>query len=47
MVNSAIDWGLVDRLAKHGGIRIEDNVLVTDDGPRDLTRSHIPGPRGE
>ncbi len=44
---SAIDWDLVDRLAPHGGVRIEDNVLVTDDGPRDLTRSLIPGPRGE
>ncbi len=32
------DWQLVDRLAPHGGIRIEDNVLVTRDGHRNLTR---------
>lgn len=44
---AAIDWALVDRLKPHGGIRIEDNVLVTADGPRDLSRSLLPGPRGE
>jgi Xaa-Pro dipeptidase len=32
------DWNLVDRLTPHGGIRIEDNVLVTRDGHRNLTR---------
>jgi Xaa-Pro dipeptidase len=32
------DWKLVDQLAPHGGIRIEDNVLVTRDGHRNLTR---------
>jgi len=32
------DWKLVDRLSSHGGIRIEDNVLVTKDGHRNLTR---------
>lgn len=32
------DWKLVDRLSSHGGIRIEDNVLVTRDGHRNLTR---------
>jgi len=32
-----VDWGLVERLADHGGIRIEDNVLVTAEGPRNLT----------
>lgn len=32
------DWKLIDRLSPHGGIRIEDNVLVTKDGHRNLTR---------
>ena len=32
------DWKLVDRLAPCGGIRIEDNVLVTEAGHRNLTR---------
>ncbi|MBL8861255.1 MAG: Xaa-Pro dipeptidase [Planctomycetes bacterium] len=32
------DWKLVDRLSPHGGIRIEDNVLVTRAGHRNLTR---------
>ncbi|MGJ7456905.1 Xaa-Pro dipeptidase [Halomonas sp. RA08-2] len=32
-----VNWGRVERLADHGGIRIEDNVLVTADGPVNLT----------
>ncbi len=35
------DWALIDRLAPFGGARIEDNVLVTHDGHRNLTRPHI------
>ena len=35
------DWRLIDRLAPCGGIRIEDNVLVTADGHRNLTRPLI------
>ena len=42
-----VDWKLVDRLVPFGGIRIEDDVLCTDDGPDDLTRHLCPGPRGE
>jgi Xaa-Pro dipeptidase len=34
---SELDWERVDRLASHGGIRIEDNVRVTDRGPDNLT----------
>lgn len=33
-----VDWGLVDSLRPFGGIRIEDNVLVQEDGVRNLTR---------
>jgi len=39
----AVDWNLVDRLRDCGGIRIEDDVLVTASGSRDLTRPHVPG----
>ena len=37
-----VDWSLVDSLAPFGGVRIEDNVLVTADGHRNLTRSQLP-----
>jgi Xaa-Pro dipeptidase len=36
------NWTLIDELAPLGGIRIEDDVLVTADGPRNLTRPHLP-----
>jgi Xaa-Pro dipeptidase len=36
-----IDWETVDRLTPFGGVRIEDNVLVTAGGHRNLTRPHI------
>jgi Xaa-Pro aminopeptidase len=32
-----VDWGRVDRMLDFGGIRIEDNVLVTDDGCEVIT----------
>lgn len=32
-----VDWAKVDRLLEFGGIRLEDNVLVTDAGPENLT----------
>ena len=34
-----VNWDLVDRLRPCGGIRVEDNVLVTEEGSRNLTRS--------
>ncbi len=34
----AIDWKKIDRLKKFGGIRIEDNILVTDNGHQNITR---------
>lgn len=33
---------LIEELRGCGGIRIEDNVLVTDSGQRNLTRPHVP-----
>ena len=38
----AVNWEAVDALAPYGGVRIEDNVLVTETRPRNLTREHLP-----
>jgi Xaa-Pro dipeptidase len=38
----AFNWGLIDALLPHGGIRIEDDVAVTGDGPDDLSRPFVP-----
>jgi Xaa-Pro dipeptidase len=35
---TAINWDKVEKLAPYGGIRIEDNVVVTGGVPRNLTR---------
>jgi Xaa-Pro dipeptidase len=40
------DWKLVDALVPCGGARIEDDVLVTANGPEDLTRPLVPGHDG-
>ena len=40
--SAALNWPLIDRLVQSGGIRIEDNVCVTADGHRNLTRPHLP-----
>ena len=37
------DWSLIDALTPLGGVRVEDNVLVTASGPRNLTRERLPG----
>ncbi|UCC13723.1 MAG: Xaa-Pro dipeptidase [Gammaproteobacteria bacterium] len=34
----AVDWGLVSNLMPYGGIRIEDDVHVSEAGPENLTR---------
>lgn len=36
------DWKLIDELAPCGGIRIEDDILMTESGPRNLTRPYLP-----
>ncbi len=40
-VASAFDWGAIDALTPLGGVRVEDNVVVTASGPRNLTREHL------
>jgi Xaa-Pro dipeptidase len=37
-VGEQVNWAKVEELKPFGGIRIEDNVLVTKDGHRNLTR---------
>jgi Xaa-Pro dipeptidase len=39
------DWDRIDAMIPHGGIRIEDDVCVTEKGREDLTRPFIPGHR--
>jgi Xaa-Pro dipeptidase len=34
-----VDWAKVDGFRKYGGIRIEDNVVITDTGNENLTRA--------
>ena len=41
--SSRFDWTLIDELAPLGGIRIEDDVLVTANGHRNLTREALEG----
>ncbi len=36
------NWPLIDQLAPFGGIRVEDNVVVTETGHRNLTREQLP-----
>ncbi len=38
---SAFDWQTIDALTPLGGVRVEDNVVVTDSGPRNLTREYL------
>jgi Xaa-Pro dipeptidase len=45
-LSGLINWPLVDRLTPFGGMRIEDDVHCTPQGPKDLTRGRVAGPRG-
>jgi Xaa-Pro dipeptidase len=38
---AAFDWDAIDSLTPFGGVRVEDNVLVTPRGPRNLTRERL------
>ena len=40
-LRSAVDWETVERWQPYGGIRIEDDLLVTEAGSRNLTRSAL------
>ena len=40
--SGAFNWELIAELMPMGGIRIEDDVLVTNTGGRNLTREHLP-----
>ena len=40
---SHIDWSMVERLRPYGGIRIEDNVVTTDNVPENMTRDAFAG----
>lgn len=40
--SDAVDWSRVDRFRKYGGVRIEDNIVVTESGHRNLTREVFP-----
>lgn len=39
-IGRTFDWILINELRKFGGIRIEDNMLATKEGPVNLTRGH-------
>ncbi len=39
---ASIDWALVDQLTPLGGVRIEDDIQITKDAPRNLTRAFLP-----
>jgi len=40
---SHIDWSMVERLRPYGGVRIEDNVVTTDNVPENMTRNAFAG----
>ena len=40
----SVNWDLVDHLTPLGGVRIEDDVVCTEEEPEDFTRGLIEGP---
>lgn len=38
---NSIDWDLIEQLKPYGGIRIEDNIVITGDKPINLTRNFL------
>jgi len=38
---SAVDWDKVDTFRKYGGVRVEDDIVVTEDGHENLTRDQF------
>ena len=40
--SASFDWETIDALTPLGGIRVEDNVVVMESGPRNLTREQLP-----
>ncbi len=44
--SSAFNWKLIDELLLCGGVRIEDDILCTEQGREDLSRGSVPGHRG-
>ena len=41
-IASDLDWKLLDALVPFGGVRIEDDVRVTENGPENFTRAFLP-----
>lgn len=37
-----LNWKLIDQLSCLGGIRIEDNILITETGHNDITKKYLP-----
>jgi len=42
MHSARFDWKLIDELTPLGGIRFEDNVVITETGARDVTQEFLP-----
>lgn len=40
----SVDWRLVDQLVPFGGVRVEDDLVVLEDGVRNVTREYLPDP---
>ncbi len=40
--NKYVNWNIVETLVPYGGMRIEDDILITENGPQNLTRPWCP-----